>query len=200
MNDRILVIDNRDSFTWNLVDELSQLGAVVEVRRNDQPLELLQARARASVALVLSPGPGAPAQAGNLLPLLRSGLGQVPVLGICLGHQALVEALGGTIGRASAPRHGQASPVHHDGHALFDGVASPFNAGRYHSLIATALPDALAAIAHTADGTVMAVVGRELPLLGLQFHPESILTPSGRTLLRNALAWLAAVPRLERVA
>ena len=191
MNGRVVLVDNRDSFTWNLVDELRQLGATVEVWRNHHPASALLARA-AGATLVLSPGPGTPASAGCLLELCERAIDRVPMLGICLGHQALVEALGGRVGRAVTPRHAHASLVHHDLHPLFAGLPNPLRAGRYHSLAALALPPRLEAIAHAEDGTVMAVADRFAPALGVQFHPESILTPDGRQLLRNALAWLDA--------
>lgn len=199
---RIVFVDNRDSFTYNLVDELRVLGHAVEVWRNDRSAEALLERALPDGMLVLSPGPGAPADAGCLLALVARAAGRVPLLGICLGHQALVQALGGRVGPAPSPRHGQASAVHHRGHALFDGVPSPFSAGRYHSLAALSLPPSLDAIAHTGDDraherVVMAVAGSAM--LGLQFHPESILTPCGRHLLSNAIAWLAAA-QLTQVA
>ena len=193
MSARILLLDNRDSFTYNLMDELQALGCIVEVFRNHHPAAALLARALGAT-LVLSPGPGTPASAGCLLELCALAHGRVPVLGICLGHQALVEVLGGTIGLACEPRHGQASAVHHSGHAVFDGVPSPFRAGRYHSLAALTLPHSLTTIARADDGTVMAVADRAATTLGLQFHPESILTPEGRRVLGNALAWLARAP------
>jgi anthranilate synthase/aminodeoxychorismate synthase-like glutamine amidotransferase len=191
MNARIVFVDNRDSFTFNLVDELRLLGCTVEVWRADRAPAFLLGRAGDDGVLVLSPGPGRPDEAGCCVPLVREATARrVPVLGVCLGHQAIVVACGGAVGPAPGPVHGRASPVRHAGHALFAGVATPFAAGRYHSLCATALPPSLAAIAHGDDGTVMAVDGTHAPLIGLQFHPESILTPEGPRMLANALTLL----------
>lgn len=200
MSLRLLLVDNRDSFTYNLVHELRQLGGTLEVHRNDRPVAALLDRVAPDGVLVLSPGPGAPEDAGNLLDLLGRAVGRVPVLGVCLGHQALVRALGGRVARSAAPCHGRASAVHHAGHPLFAGIPSPFSAGRYHSLVATELPVALEAIAHTADGAVMAVAGRSLPVIGVQFHPESILTPAGHRVLANALDWLTDARRRQPLA
>jgi anthranilate synthase/aminodeoxychorismate synthase-like glutamine amidotransferase len=174
----ILVIDNYDSFTYNLVHMLEDLGGDVIVRRNDAPgLEELRPS-----RLVLSPGPGRPP--AHIVELVRRT--RVPTLGVCLGHQAIVAAFGGEIGRAQRLVHGKASPVEHDGRGIFAGLPPSFDAGRYHSLAALSVPDCLE-VSATGDGEVMGVRHRELPVDGVQFHPESVLTPQGRDLLRNFL-------------
>ncbi len=176
----ILLIDNYDSFTYNLVHLFAELGADVVVRRNDAPdLERLQPS-----ALVVSPGPGRPPE--RVVALLRET--RVPTLGVCLGHQAIVEAFGGTVGAARELVHGKTCTVRHDGRGLFAGLPDAFEAGRYHSLAATAVPDELEVSATAEDGEVMAVRHRELPIDGVQFHPESVLTPHGRELAQNFLA------------
>jgi anthranilate synthase/aminodeoxychorismate synthase-like glutamine amidotransferase len=184
---RLLVVDNYDSFTYNLVHLFEELGADVVVRRNDA-ITVAGAEELAPDRIVVSPGPGRPADAGVSVELIRA-LGQrVPTLGVCLGHQAIVEAFGGEIGRARALLHGKASPVEHDGRGVFAGLPQGFDAGRYHSLAATRVPDELEVSARTADGEVMGVRHRELPVEGVQFHPESVLTlPLGRELARNFL-------------
>ena len=175
----ILLVDNYDSFTHNLAHLFGELGADVVVRRNDAPdLERLQPS-----ALVVSPGPGRPSQ--RIVALLRES--RVPTLGVCLGHQAIVEAFGGEIGQARRLVHGKASAIDHDGRGLFQGLPEAFEAGRYHSLAATAVPDCLEVSATCTEGEVMAVRHRELPVDGLQFHPESVLTPAGPALARNFL-------------
>ena len=174
----ILVVDNYDSFTYNLVHLLEELGADVMVRRNDAPgLEALRPS-----RLVLSPGPGRPPS--RIVELVRRS--RVPTLGVCLGHQAIVEAFGGEIGAAQQLVHGKASAVEHDGRGIFVGLPPSFAAGRYHSLAAARVPDCLEVSAR-GDGEVMAVRHRELPIDGVQFHPESVLTPHGRELLANFL-------------
>jgi anthranilate synthase/aminodeoxychorismate synthase-like glutamine amidotransferase len=176
----ILLIDNYDSFTYNLVHLFAELGADVVVRRNDAPdLERLQPS-----ALVVSPGPGRPPE--RVVALLRET--RVPTLGVCLGHQAIVEAFGGTVGAARELVHGKTCTIRHDGRGLFSGLPEAFEAGRYHSLAATAIPDELEISATAEDGEVMAVRHRELPIDGVQFHPESVLTPVGRELAQNFLA------------
>jgi anthranilate synthase component II len=185
----VLFIDNFDSFTFNLVDELRKRGALVSVWRNDLPAAAALARALGLPAprlLVLSPGPGAPAQAGCCVELIRLAAGRIPLFGVCLGHQAIVEAFGGTVGSAGEVVHGKAARVEHGGAGMFQGLPSPLRAGRYHSLAAIALPDELAATAHCGP-VVMAVEHRRLPVWGVQFHPESILTPSGGELLERVL-------------
>ena len=192
---RIVVVDNFDSFTWSLVDEFRRRGAEVEVWRNDIPAAHLLGRVRGlgPGLLVLSAGPGAPQEAGCCLELVRlAERERVPLFGVCLGLQVLVEALGGTVRRADEIVHGRASWVEHGGDPLFDGVASPFRAGRYHSLAAASLPDRLAPIARCGSA-IMAARHREAPLVGVQFHPESILTPDGGRLVENVLQWACHV-------
>ena len=185
----ILLVDNYDSFTFNLYQALAGLGAEVVVHRNDA-LTVDEALALEPERVVLSPGPGRPAGAGICLDLLGALPASTPLLGVCLGHQSLVESLGGALEVDAAPTHGKASPVLHEGTGLFDGLPSPLECGRYHSLRAVRdeLPDALALAAWTDEGHVMAVQHRERPWYGLQFHPESILTPRGDELLARFLA------------
>ncbi len=184
----ILLLDNYDSFTFNLYQAIAALGAEVEVHRNDA-LTVEQVLARAPTAIVLSPGPGKPSDAGIQPELLRRLPDSMPLLGVCLGHQGFVERCGGVLERDPAPTHGKASLVHHDGDALFRGLPNPFPAGRYHSLRAKrdALPAELRLTAWTAEGLVMAVRHTKLPRFGVQFHPESILTPQGAKLVANFL-------------
>jgi anthranilate synthase/aminodeoxychorismate synthase-like glutamine amidotransferase len=182
----ILLIDNYDSFTYNLAHMFGELGAEVIVRRNDA-IDPDEAERLAPSQLVLSPGPGRPADAGACVELVRRVSDRVPTLGVCLGHQAIVEAFGGEIGRARRLVHGKASPISHDGRGLFRGLPGEFEAGRYHSLAATRVPDCLEVSATCAEGEVMAVRHRELPVDGVQFHPESVLTPVGPDLARNFL-------------
>jgi anthranilate synthase component 2 len=182
----ILLVDNYDSFTYNLAHLFGELGAEVEVRRNDAIDADAAERMRPS-HLVVSPGPGRPVESGATLEIVRRLAPQVPTLGVCLGHQALVEAFGGEIGPARKLVHGKASVITHDGRGLFRGLPEDFLAGRYHSLAATRIPDELEVSATCADGEVMAVRHRELPADGVQFHPESVLTPLGPDLARNFL-------------
>ena len=182
----ILLIDNYDSFTYNLAHLFGQLGADVLVRRNDA-IDPEEAERLAPSHLVISPGPGRPDAAGATLELVRSLSPRVPVLGVCLGHQAIVEAFGGDVGPARELVHGKTTTVRHDGRGLFRGVPQDFEAGRYHSLAATRVPAALEISATAPDGEIMGVRHRELPLEGVQFHPESVLTPVGRDLARNFL-------------
>ena len=182
----ILLIDNYDSFTYNLAHLFGELGCEVEVRRNDA-VTATEAEALGPSHLVVSPGPGRPADAGVAVEIVRRLAGRVPTLGVCLGHQAIVEAFGGEIGRARRLVHGKASPVRHDGRGIFAGLPEEFEAGRYHSLAATSVPDELEVSATCADNEVMAVRHRELPVDGVQFHPESVLTPVGPQLARNFL-------------
>ena len=183
----IFIVDNYDSFTWNLVQAVGKLGFPVEVSRNDRfdPEEVVSRRPE---GVIVSPGPGRPENAGRSIDMIaaaeRAG---IPVLGVCLGHQAIAALHGGRIVRAPAPRHGKTSPILHDGTALFDGVPSPFEAGRYHSLVVSEqdLPDVLRVTARSADGLVMALAHRSKPVFGVQFHPESVLTPAGERLLAN---------------
>jgi anthranilate synthase/aminodeoxychorismate synthase-like glutamine amidotransferase len=185
---RLLLIDNYDSFTYNLVQAFLVLGAEVTVHRNDE-ITIDDARAIEPTHLCISPGPGTPAEAGLSKDMMREFAGRIPVLGVCLGHQALVEVYGGTIVRAERLMHGKTSNVIHDGRGLFVGLQSPFKAGRYHSLIAKrdTLPGTLEVTAWTEEGEVMGVRHRILPIEGVQFHPESILTPDGPKLLGNFL-------------
>jgi len=180
----ILLIDNYDSFTYNLAHLFGELGAEVVVRRNDA-IDADEAERLSPSQLVLSPGPGRPEDAGVCVELVRRL--RVPTLGVCLGHQAIVAAFGGEIGPARRLVHGKASPVQHDGRGLFRGLPERFEAGRYHSLAATSVPGCLEVSASCAEGEVMAVRHRELPVDGLQFHPESVLTPVGPELARNFL-------------
>jgi anthranilate synthase component II len=176
----ILLVDNYDSFTYNLVHLFAELGADVVVRRNDAPdLERLRPS-----ALVISPGPGRPPK--RVVALVRET--RVPTLGVCLGHQAIVEAFGGRIGMAQELVHGKACTVRHDGRGLFAGLPEELEAGRYHSLAAETIPDSLEVSATADDGEVMAVRHRELPIDGVQFHPESVLTPLGHELAQNFLS------------
>ncbi len=189
----ILLLDNYDSFTWNVVQALMKLGAEVRVERNDA-LSVDDVIALGPTAIVLSPGPGEPRAAGIMPELLRRVPDTLPVLGICLGHQALVERYGGDIERDPVPVHGRSSAIRHTGTDLFAGVPDPLEVGRYHSLRArrSTLPKELALTAWTEDGVVMAVQHTRLPQFGVQFHPESILTPLGEQLLSNFLDAAAA--------
>ncbi|HXG76822.1 MAG TPA: aminodeoxychorismate/anthranilate synthase component II [Gaiellaceae bacterium] len=184
---RVLMVDNYDSFTWNLVHLLEELGAEVLVRLSDD-LGPAEARLLAPDRIVVSPGPGRPADAGASVALVRELGPEIPLLGVCLGHQAIVEAYGGRVGQARALLHGKASLVRHDGRGVFAGLPSELAAGRYHSLAAVEVPAALEVSARTEDGEVMAVRHRRHPVEGVQFHPESVLTPEGPRLLANFLA------------
>ena len=182
----ILLVDNYDSFTYNLAHLFAELGAEVLVRRNDA-IGAEEAARLGPSHLVISPGPGRPAGAGATLELVRSLSGRVPVLGVCLGHQAIVEAFGGEVGTARELVHGKTTTVRHDGRGLFRGLPQEFDAGRYHSLAATRVPAQLEVTATAPDEEIMGVRHRELPLEGVQFHPESVLTPVGHELARNFL-------------
>jgi anthranilate synthase/aminodeoxychorismate synthase-like glutamine amidotransferase len=184
----ILLVDNYDSFTWNLVEAFRVIGATVHVRKNDA-LDLEAARTLDPTHLVLSPGPGHPRDVPVLQALVDGFLGRRPILGVCLGHQALGLALGGTIGPAKELVHGKARAVHHGGSSLFEGLPSPLLAGRYHSLavVENALPPSLRVTARAEDGEIMALEHTSAPAWGVQFHPESILTPEGPALLENFL-------------
>jgi anthranilate synthase component II len=185
----ILVVDHYDSFVYNLVQVVEMLGHRTEVVRSDaEPVSATLGRR--PEAVILSPGPGRPEDAGCFVDLIRALDPGTPLLGVCLGHQALGAALGAAVERAPEPMHGKASPIHHDGTALFEGLPNPIDAGRYHSLI-VGEPDSsgdLVVSARTADGLVMALRHRTLPRFGVQFHPESILTPLGPRIVRNFLA------------
>ncbi len=182
----ILLVDNYDSFTYNLAHLFQELGAEVLVRRNDE-IDADEAERLAPSHLVVSPGPGRPGESGATVEIVRRLAPSTPTLGVCLGHQAIVEAFGGEIGQARTLVHGKSSPVDHDGRGIFAGLPQGFPAGRYHSLAAARVPDELEVSARTADGEVMAVRHRSLPVDGVQFHPESVLTPDGPALCRNFL-------------
>jgi anthranilate synthase/aminodeoxychorismate synthase-like glutamine amidotransferase len=182
----ILLVDNYDSFTYNLAHLFGELGAEVVVRRNDE-ISADEAEELAPSHLVVSPGPGRPEDAGATPEILRRLSTRVPVLGVCLGHQAIVQIFGGEVGQAQELVHGKATVVNHDGQGLFAGLPEGFLAGRYHSLAATAVPDCFEISATAPDGEVMAVRHRELPVDGVQFHPESVLTPQGRGIAKNFL-------------
>jgi anthranilate synthase/aminodeoxychorismate synthase-like glutamine amidotransferase len=181
------MIDNYDSFTYNLVHLFGELGAEVTVRRNDA-IDADEAERLAPTHLVVSPGPGRPEGAGASLEILERLCPHVPTLGVCLGHQALVQLFGGTVDQARELVHGKATVVAHDGRGIFRGLPAELLAGRYHSLAATSVPDCFEVSATAPDGEVMAVRHRSLPADGVQFHPESVLTPNGRDLAANFIA------------
>jgi anthranilate synthase/aminodeoxychorismate synthase-like glutamine amidotransferase len=184
----ILVIDNYDSFTYNLVQYLGELGAELEVRRNDQTT-LKEIERMAPERVVISPGPKTPTEAGICLDVIRTFAGRWPILGVCLGHQAIGQAFGGKVIRAPKIMHGKTSEVIHDGKTIFSGLPNPFPATRYHSLIVEkeSLPDCLEISARSSDGLIMGLRHRELKVEGVQFHPESVLTDAGKQLLANFL-------------
>lgn len=193
----VLLIDNYDSFSYNLVEEFSCLGCNVTVLRNDVPLADVLPRLThmREPLLVLSPGPGTPEQAGICIALIKAVAGRYPILGVCLGHQAITVAFGGVVGRAPQPLHGERCTIHCEAHALFDGLPSQLMVGRYHSLVATEVPAPLQIIAEAFDASafepvVMALAHPQHAIVGLQFHPESILTTHGRELLANAVRYL----------
>jgi anthranilate synthase/aminodeoxychorismate synthase-like glutamine amidotransferase len=193
MGARIVMIDNYDSFTYNLVQYLGELGAEVVVRRNDA-VSVAGVRELKPAAIVISPGPCTPAEAGISVSVLREFAGELPLLGVCLGHQCIGEAFGGKVVRADRLMHGKTSPVMHDGRTIFAGLTNPFEAMRYHSLLveARALPRCLEVSARTAECEIMGLRHREYRIEGVQFHPESIGTPEGKSLLRNFLDGLDA--------
>jgi anthranilate synthase/aminodeoxychorismate synthase-like glutamine amidotransferase len=181
----ILVIDNYDSFTYNLVQYLGELGAEIYVARNDE-ITLQEIRDLNPKRIVISPGPGDPSDGGISNEVIREFGPQTPVLGVCLGHQCIGHVYGGIVTRAPRLMHGKTSPVYHNGSGVFNGVPSPFNATRYHSLIVEEpLPDCLQVIAFTSEGEVMGVRHKDYPVVGVQFHPESILTEHGKRILAN---------------
>ena len=184
----ILVIDNYDSFTYNLVQYLGELGEELVVRRNDE-VTLGEIETNLPSRILISPGPGRPEDAGISLELISHFAGCVPILGVCLGHQAIGQVFGGRVVRASTVVHGKASEISHDGKSIFNGLDSPFKAGRYHSLVVEreSLPACLEVSAETSDGVIMGLRHREKRIEGVQFHPESILTPEGKRLLKNFL-------------
>jgi anthranilate synthase/aminodeoxychorismate synthase-like glutamine amidotransferase len=187
----ILVIDNYDSFTYNLVQYLGELGETVEVHRNDQ-ISASDVVAKKPEAVLLSPGPGNPDEAGITLELLAGHASTLPMLGVCLGHQAIGQAFGGRVVRADKLMHGRTSPIHHEGAGVFAGLPSPFTATRYHSLLVerATLGADLAVTAWTAEGEIMGLRHKRFPIEGVQFHPESFLTEHGHALLRNFLSQL----------
>ena len=188
MNTEILLIDNYDSFTYNLVQAFRVLGATVDVRRNDE-ITVEEALALHPSHLVVSPGPGTPERAGVSMKVIEAMLGRVPILGVCLGHQALAAVLGARVVRAPRPTHGKASRVFHDNRSIYVGMPNPFEAGRYHSLCVEeeGLGSDLEISSYGAEGDVFGIRHRTLPAEGVQFHPESVLTPHGDRLLRNFL-------------
>ncbi len=184
----ILLIDNYDSFTFNLVHFLGDLGARCEVVRNDK-ITVQEAMDRAPEAIVLSPGPCTPNEAGICLDLIREAAGKIPLFGVCLGHQAMGQVFGGDVVRAPVPMHGKVTPMRHEGKGVFAGLPNPFNATRYHSLTvdAATLPDCLEATAWSDDGLIMGLQHRTMAVHGVQFHPESIASEHGHQILRNFL-------------
>jgi anthranilate synthase component 2 len=189
MATRVLVIDNYDSFVYNLVQELGELGAEPEVHRNDA-IDVSGIRAASPDAILISPGPGRPEDAGVSQAVIGELAGEIPILGVCLGHQAIGQVFGATVVAAPTLMHGKTSSIHHDGRGVFAGLPDPFVATRYHSLVVdpASVPDELEVSATTADGVIMGLRHRTLPVEGVQFHPESLLTPSGPDLLSNFLA------------
>src|ERR1039457_5074343 len=184
----LLMIDNYDSFTYNIVQYFGQLGQNVQVHRNDK-ISLEEIEALRPERLVISPGPCSPEEAGISVAAIRHFAGKIPILGVCLGHQAIGAAYGGNVVRSVSLMHGKTSPIHHDGRELYKGLPNPFQATRYHSLIVErlTLPDCLEITAWVDNGEIMGLRHKELPLWGVQFHPESILTESGMDVLRNFL-------------
>ena len=194
----ILMIDNYDSFTYNLVQYLGQLGEEVVVRRNDA-ITLEEIGAMNPEAIFLSPGPCSPERAGITVDVVRRFHRRVPLMGVCLGHQAIGHAFGGRVVRAGKIMHGKTSPILNDGRTIFKGLPSPFPAGRYHSLIVEreSLPDCLEVSAETEEGEIMGLRHRTLPVEGIQFHPESILTPGGKRIIRNFLQFIDRKERCD---
>lgn len=194
MTPRLLLIDNYDSFTYNLVQAFLVLGAEVLVHRNDQ-ITIEQAEALQPTHLCISPGPGTPYDAGVSMAMIKHFAGKLPIFGVCLGHQSLVEVFGGKVVRAGRLMHGKVSPVTHDGKGILTGMPNPFDAGRYHSLIAApaAMPEVLEVTAQTAEGEIMGVRHKHFAIEGVQFHPESVLTPDGPILMGNFLKLTSAL-------
>ena len=189
----LLVIDNYDSFTYNLVQYLGELGAELAVYRNDA-ITVDEIERLAPDGIVVSPGPGTPAEAGVSMPVIRRCAERIPILGVCLGHQAIGEVFGGVVERGPVPVHGKTALIHHDGRGVFAGLSSPFEATRYHSLVVrrAGLPACLEISAESEDGLIMGLRHQALPVEGVQFHPESILTASGKALLGNFLTRLGS--------
>ena len=191
MSVRVLFIDNFDSFVFNLVDEFKRRGAIVDVWRNDIPAAQAIEMAMAMEAprlMMLSPGPGTPESAGNNIEIIRTAPKDLPLFGVCLGHQAMVAALGGAVGGAHEIVHGKSGIITHNGDGIFKGLPSPMTAARYHSLVGKVIPDALEVTAQIGD-MVMSVSHKTRPMVGVQFHPESILTPFGGRLIQNVMDW-----------
>jgi anthranilate synthase/aminodeoxychorismate synthase-like glutamine amidotransferase len=183
----IIVIDNYDSFTFNLVQYLGELGCDLDVKRNDK-ISVQEVGDLAPSHIIISPGPGTPEDGGISMDLISTFYDKIPILGVCLGHQCIGSAFGGIVGHAPRLMHGKTSPIHHNGHPIFGGVPTPFEAMRYHSLIVQRpLPDCLQVIAQTEEEEVMAIRHKTAPVIGLQFHPESILTIHGKTIVHNFL-------------
>jgi anthranilate synthase/aminodeoxychorismate synthase-like glutamine amidotransferase len=201
MKPKLLLIDNYDSFTYNLVQAFLVLGADVRVFRNDA-IDIAAARALQPTHLCISPGPGTPYDAGVSMDMIRAFAGQIPVFGVCLGHQSITEVFGGKVVRAGRLMHGKTSPVNHDGRTLFAGLSQPCEVGRYHSLIAQpeSLPPVLEVSARTPEGEIMGIRHKELMVEGVQFHPESVLTPEGPTLMGNFLKFRHGERRAEEAA
>jgi anthranilate synthase component II len=195
MGARILVLDNYDSFVYNLVQELGELGALPVVFRNDA-IDVDGIRAQSPDAVLISPGPGRPEDGGVSLDAIRELAGEIPLLGVCLGHQCIGQIFGGSVVAAPYLMHGKTSEIHHDGQGIFAGLPNPFVATRYHSLVVSpdSVPKELTVTATSSDGVIMGLRHRELPIEGVQFHPESVLTASGPDLLGNFLAQLAGAP------
>jgi anthranilate synthase/aminodeoxychorismate synthase-like glutamine amidotransferase len=189
MATRVLVIDNYDSFVYNLVQELGELGAEPVVHRNDA-IDVTGIRAAAPDLILISPGPGRPEDAGVSMEVIEELAGIIPILGVCLGHQAIGQVFGGDVVQAPSLMHGKTSAIHHDGRGVFVGLPDPFTATRYHSLVVepSTVPAELEVTARTSDGVIMGLRHRTLPVEGVQFHPESLLTPEGPSLLANFLA------------
>ena len=183
---RLLLVDNYDSFTYNLVQAFLVIGAEVLVHRNDQ-ITLAEADALQPTHLCISPGPGTPYDAGISMAMIRHFAGRLPILGVCLGHQSITEAFGGKVVRNTRLMHGKTSPIEHDQAGVFAGLPSPLEVGRYHSLVAqpASMPPELVVTAHTAEGEIMGLRHRDLMIEGVQFHPESVLTPQGPAMLAN---------------
>ncbi len=194
----VLVIDNYDSFTYNLVQYLGELGAETDVYRNDA-ISVDEIRAKRPDKIVISPGPCTPKEAGVSVPIVRELRGEIPILGVCLGHQSIADALGGKVVRAPRPMHGKVSKIHHCARGIFSGIENPFDATRYHSLIIErdTLPESLVVTAWTDDGLIMGVEDSSQKLFGVQFHPESIMTKAGKHILRNFLTIDSSSPTLR---
>lgn len=194
MSNTLFLLDNFDSFTYNLVDQFRSLGHEVKIYRNNISAEIIKQQIDScenNPVLVLSPGPGTPSEAGSLLELIALCRGEYPIIGICLGHQALVQQYGGVVGRAEEIMHGKASAIEHDGQLMFAGLSNPLPVARYHSLVATEVPPRLTVNAEF-NGMPMAIIQPEDKVVGFQFHPESILTSEGAELLRRTLTWAIA--------